>query len=403
MREKLRSPGKRVCTVHCGSFKMHCMLASSTPCKLSLCADRAHACAGDSYTSSGIDVASPTTQSVLAIASLHELHGDSWPSSSTDTSSFCCNHQYSITAVTTSTGAVAERYAYTAYGQPTILDASASVLSSSAINNRYTYTGREWDATLGLHHFRARWMSPSAGRFLGRDPIGYEDGLDLYAMQVSLDAMDPLGLLIVVPKDPDPDSPVCTETITGFDASAECTVAGYIWGTRTFTVPCPSQDFQKCCQDSAPSEKIFDVEGILNYQVTTECSQWIEEPPFEAGIPIRQLVRIGCNRVWKTTTKVVRKTGSRILQVTKSSRQVTSRVTKTIAKRCSDFCKQYGSIPYEPDKGGTARHRTACAQTCLRAGLPCPLLRTWCNSLSGVEREVCRAYYQFTCGPVGGG
>jgi RHS repeat-associated protein len=82
------------------------------------------------------------------------------------------NQQYSITAMTTSTGAVAERYAYTAYGQPTILNASGSVLTSSAIGNRYTYTGREWDETLGLHHFRARWMSPLAGRFLSRDPIG---------------------------------------------------------------------------------------------------------------------------------------------------------------------------------------------------------------------------------------
>ena len=90
------------------------------------------------------------------------------------TDSYHRNQQYSVAAVTTSTGSIAERYAYTAYGQPTILDASASVLSSSAINNRYTYTGREWDATLGLHHFRARWMSPSAGRFLRRDPIEYE-------------------------------------------------------------------------------------------------------------------------------------------------------------------------------------------------------------------------------------
>ncbi|XZE21890.1 RHS repeat-associated core domain-containing protein [Pirellulaceae bacterium SH449] len=83
------------------------------------------------------------------------------------------NQQYSITAMTTSTGAVAERYAYTAYGQPTILNSSGTVLTSSAVGNRYTYTGREWDETLGLHHFRARCMSPLAGRFLGRDPIGY--------------------------------------------------------------------------------------------------------------------------------------------------------------------------------------------------------------------------------------
>ena len=173
---------------------MHFMVASSIPCKLSLCADRVHARAGDSHASSGIDVACPTTQSVLTIASPHELHGDSWPSSSTGTRSFCCNQQYSITAITTSTGAVAERYAYTAYGQATILDASASVLSSSAINNRYTYTGREWDATLALHHFRARWMSPMTGRFLGRDPIGYVDGFNIYRSNLSLHRMDPSGL-----------------------------------------------------------------------------------------------------------------------------------------------------------------------------------------------------------------
>jgi RHS repeat-associated protein len=173
------------------------MVASSIPCKLSLCADRAHACAGDSYVSSAIDVACPTSQSVFAIASPHELHGDSWPSSPTGTSSFCCNQQFSITAITNSTGAISERYAYTAYGQPTILDASGSILSASTISNRYTYTGREWDATLGLHHFRARWMSPSAGRFLGRDPIGYVDYHLLYAYVRggALVALDPTGLV----------------------------------------------------------------------------------------------------------------------------------------------------------------------------------------------------------------
>jgi len=174
---------------------MHCMVASSIPCKLSLCADRAHARAGDSHASSAIDVACPTTQKVLAIASPHELHGDSWPSSSTGTRSFCCNQQFSITAITNSTGAISERYAYSAYGQPTILDASGSSLSPqvSSLNNRYTYTGREWDATLALHHFRARWMSPIAGRFIARDPIGFIDGLNSYRNYFLLSKMDPSG------------------------------------------------------------------------------------------------------------------------------------------------------------------------------------------------------------------
>jgi RHS repeat-associated protein len=104
------------------------------------------------------------------------------------------NQQYSITAVTTSSGSVAERYAYTAYGQPTILDSSGSVLSSSAINNRYTYTGREWDATLGLYHFRARWISGLAGRFMGRDPIGYVDGFELYSLYFAVSNTDAMGL-----------------------------------------------------------------------------------------------------------------------------------------------------------------------------------------------------------------
>ncbi|MFN9602639.1 MAG: RHS repeat-associated core domain-containing protein, partial [Planctomycetota bacterium] len=109
------------------------------------------------------------------------------------------NQQYSVTAITTSTGAIAERYAYTAYGQPTILNASGTPLSpqTSTLNSRYSYTGREWDATLGLHHFRARWMSPNAGRFLGRDPIGYEGGVLLYfyVNNKALRYVDPSGLV----------------------------------------------------------------------------------------------------------------------------------------------------------------------------------------------------------------
>jgi RHS repeat-associated protein len=181
---------------------MDCMVASSIPCKLSLCADRAHARAGDSHASTGIDFACPTSQSVLAIASPHELPGDSWPSSSTGTSSFCCNQQYSITAVTTSAGAIAERYAYSAYGQPTILDASGTVLPTSNFSLRYSFTGREWDATLGLHHFRARWMSPSAGRFLTRDPIKYagsEWNLTEYVRSNPGNSIDPFGLSSLPP------------------------------------------------------------------------------------------------------------------------------------------------------------------------------------------------------------
>jgi RHS repeat-associated protein len=105
------------------------------------------------------------------------------------------NQQFSITAVTTSTGAVTERYAYSAYGEPTVLNAAGTVVANTAIANRYTYTGREWDSTVGLYHFRARWMSPKTGRFLTRDPKEYDDSDCLYEFlrATSLHKLDPEG------------------------------------------------------------------------------------------------------------------------------------------------------------------------------------------------------------------
>ncbi|MFN9416537.1 MAG: RHS repeat-associated core domain-containing protein [Pirellula sp.] len=64
------------------------------------------------------------------------------------------------------------------------------------MSNRYSYTGREWDATVGLYHFRARWLSPKTGRFITRDPIGYEGSeWDLYEYCEGkvLYWLDPLG------------------------------------------------------------------------------------------------------------------------------------------------------------------------------------------------------------------
>src|SRR6056297_904255 len=48
------------------------------------------------------------------------------------------NQQYSITALTDGSGSIIERYAYTAYGQPTFARGSGTVLTASAEDNRYT-------------------------------------------------------------------------------------------------------------------------------------------------------------------------------------------------------------------------------------------------------------------------
>jgi len=94
---------------------------------------------------------------------------------------FHSGQQYSIVALTDSTGTVKERYAYSAYGTPTITDASGTARATTAEGNRYTYTGREWDGDVEVYHFRARMYDPLSGRFLGRDPIAYTTGeVNLY-------------------------------------------------------------------------------------------------------------------------------------------------------------------------------------------------------------------------------
>jgi RHS repeat-associated protein len=160
----------------CGSTTMHPMVTAPICTYSSNDITRAQSRAGEWTASFDFDVALNATPSYPNVIAPNESLADSSLPQCNSTGAFCCNQQYSVTAITTSAGAISERYAYTAYGQPTILNASGTPLSpqTSTLNSRYSYTGREWDATLGVHHFRARWMSPGAGRFLGRDPIGYE-------------------------------------------------------------------------------------------------------------------------------------------------------------------------------------------------------------------------------------
>ena len=110
------------------------------------------------------------------------------------------NQQYSVTALTDAAGAVTERYAYTAYGEPTILDgAGTTTRTASFIGNPYLYTAQEYDAETALYHFNARMYEGRKGRFLSHDPIMYPDGYNTYAGWFSVSAADPMGMELAVP------------------------------------------------------------------------------------------------------------------------------------------------------------------------------------------------------------
>jgi RHS repeat-associated protein len=90
-----------------------------------------------------------------------------------------------------------ERYTYDAFGQPTITDWDGNVRGQSAIGNRFLFQGREWIPELGIYDFRNRLYHPQLGRFLQKDPLGFDAGdmnLFRYCGDDPVNGSDPTGL-----------------------------------------------------------------------------------------------------------------------------------------------------------------------------------------------------------------
>ncbi|WP_339483753.1 RHS repeat-associated core domain-containing protein, partial [Pseudomonas sp. RL_5y_Pfl2_73] len=67
------------------------------------------------------------------------------------------------------------------------------------IRNSLRFQGQYFDVETGLHYNRYRYYDPQVGRFIGKDPIGFSGGLNVYAYAPNpANWIDPLGLSITL-------------------------------------------------------------------------------------------------------------------------------------------------------------------------------------------------------------
>jgi RHS repeat-associated protein len=190
-------------------------------------------------------------------------------------------HDYfSCTAIVDTSGTVQERYGYNAFGHSRVMDADFNLRTASLYDWETRYAAYRWDGETGFYQVRNRYLHPTLGRWLTRDPLGYADGVNLYVYcnNQSPNSIDAQGLLKVT-RIGEPTVTMCEEAIGKYtftlDNPAPC--RGYmvlkneIYSSIDLTCKnCPSKadTLTKVFYEAFPvteGNKLSDVHNTLGY------------------------------------------------------------------------------------------------------------------------------------------
>jgi len=143
------------------------------------------------------------------------------------------------------------------------------------------FAGRRFDIEIGLYYNRARYYNPFTGRFLQTDPIGYGDGINLYAYcgNNPLAFADPSGL-----SETYADIPMFAIPCFENDATAQALVESWLSDVGFF------DEYNWTVTD------VNIVDG--NFRVYfAPCGKWTEFPTFGnimvGGVPVVTIDGIG--------------------------------------------------------------------------------------------------------------